>query len=389
MGVGARIAAVSIMKLRSLLILGLVLAGASGSAAADVAWLLTHESERRAVVRADGNQTQTVAYVGDQSIYGTTAQRIGILSEEGRGFVLQVFDKATQQQVLSRPISSHVLTSLSGASRELALTAEAAFFVTGRFVTDGGMSLGRNNLGGLFDLNRVDLSSGNLTTIPLPEDCANARPVVFAGSVLVYSRNGYSLWRYVAERGRLEQLLSTNDLATALASEQQRSSTGSKALSSGLQGVLQGFADFLPVPGNGVFHLAKSGRLQQVLTLELKRVTGSAPMQSARSAGARIVQAFSGTFGGAPAIGLVRSEPNGRTFFSYVDVMSQKVRWQIALPNRLVQGSVEPAGDSQIAYIDAEKAVVMKHSKAGVRSLWPLQPNPQGDFTDSRILALE
>lgn len=367
------------MKIRSLLILGLALAGAPCIVAADVAWLLTYESGRRAVVRAEGSSTQTVAYVGSPNLYGTTPRHVGVLSREGRGFVLQVFDKATRQQVLSRPIDAHVLTSLSGVSRELALTAQAAFFVTGRFVTDSGLSQGRNNLGGLFDLNRVDLDSGSVTTIPLPEDCAYARAVAFAGGLLVYSLDGYTVWKYAAERGRLEQLLTTSDLNALIASERQVAGARNQ----------QGYVNFLPVPAAGVFHLSKRGRLQQVLTLDLKRVD-STPLRGPGSAAEDpVVQSFAATLAGAPVVGLVRLDKSGRASFSYVELATQKVLWNTTLAKRTVPDSVEPAGAGQIVYIDADKAAVVKTSKAGTQTLWSLQPDPQGDFGDSRILSIE
>jgi hypothetical protein len=379
------------MKIRSALILTVVLAGSSCIAAADTAWLLTYEAGRRAVMRAEGSSTQTAAYIGSPNIYGTTPQRLGILSKEGRGFVLRVIDKSNRQQVLSRPVNSQVLTSLSGTSQELALTADAAFFVTARFITDEGLSQGRNNLGGLYDLNRVDLDTGALTTIALPEDCAAARPVVFANSLLVYSRNSYSLWKYIPDRGRVEQLLSTNDLSALLAGEQPGSTpsaAGNQPSGNEPYKIEKALADFLPVPGRGVFHLSKSGRLQQVLTLELQPASRASP-NPARNADTRVVQSFTAVFAGKPVIGLVRVDKGGRTLFSYVELAAQKILWNTTLSRRAVQGSVEPAGTSHIAYIDAEKATVTKISKSGTQSLWSLQPDPQGSFDDSRILSIE
>jgi hypothetical protein len=365
------------MKIHSVLILALVLASAPCSVAAEAAWLLTYESGRRAVVKAEAGSTQTVAYVDRPNLYGTSARHVAVLSREGRGFVLQVFDKTTRQQILSRPINAHVLTSLAGVSRELALTAQAAFFVTGRFITDGGLSQGRNNLGGLFDLNRVDLDSGGLTTIALPEDCAYARPVAFAGGVLVYSLDGYTVWKYDADRSRVEQLLATRDLNAVIASEQ----TVKEARD-------PGYVNFLPIPGSGVFHLSRGGQLQQVLTQDLKRV--SAPLSApARATEARVVRSFAATFAGAPVAGLVRLDKSGHTQFSYVDLTRQKALWSTTLAKRTIQDSVEPAGEGQIAYVDAEKAAVVKTSKAGTQTLWLLQPDPQGDFGDSRILSIE
>jgi hypothetical protein len=65
------------------------------------------------------------------------------------------------------------------------------------------------------------------------------------------------------------------------------------------------------------------------------------------------------------------------------------VRWETVLPKGAVQGSVEPAGDNHIAYIDADTAAVMKLSRAGSQTLWQLQRGPAAALSDVRILAIE
>jgi len=144
------------------------------------------------------------------------------------------------------------------------------------------------------------------------------------------------------------------------------------------------FADYVPVPGTGVFRLTRYGELEQVLNPDLRHMTQPHPSKKVGFAGA-VVRAFPGTFDAAPAVGLVRKQ-DGSLMFVYVDPVTLKAEWRTTLAPGVQPYSLFPA-DNAVFYVDGQKGGIFKISKDGTALVWKLTGTP-ADLFNTRILAM-
>jgi hypothetical protein len=360
-------------------LLAVLFAGTSATSFAQEAWLLLYQNGHYALATASKAGISGVLNLGEQVSYGESDQLIGVLSNRTSSgtWVLYLVDKASKKVVWSQAVSGHPVGQLSGPSRDVVLTEQFAYFVTIRYGA-GNASIEPNAAGGSFDFNRLSLADGSSQSFPLPKECVNPRVVAFGGIPVVYAWEGYGIWKFNSVKPGLDTVVSGEgeELADIRDREHRLRDTGGVPVGA--------FADYVPVPGTGVFRLTRYGELVQVLNPDLSYMTPPRPAKKVGFAGA-VVRAFPGTFDAAPAVGLVHKE-EGTLIFEYVDPATLKAQWRTELAPGAQPYSLFPA-DNDVFYVDEQKGGIFKLSKNGTTLVWKLA-GTSADLFDARILAV-
>ena len=327
--------------------------------------LLSHESGQDTVVVPAGSALRTVASPGRVASYGQSDRMLGFLSYEMplARHVLTLVDKPTQGVAASVLIDMnanvHPVRWMSGAILNLVLTDQFAYFVSYTY-TEGDSGPNRNPSGGIFDLDRVTLADGKLEQFPLPSECVNPRVVDFEGMPLVYSWEGYGVWKFDAAKHRLVTLVSTRDVGD-IVDREGGAKYGRKGPATAV------FSDYVLVPGAGAFRLSRVGELQQVLNANLTLM--SLPRRSVKVANAgEQPEILLGRFHGAPAIGVVRTLGD-HLDFEYVDPTTFKVEWEATLPKSASIPSLYALSDNAVIYLDQATASIDRMTPEGTTSL--------------------
>ena len=359
--------------------LTLLLFGLSDTAFSQSAWLLLHQNGHFTVASASPAGIHNVLDVGEQVTYGQSEQVLGILSNKPAygEWVLYLIDKSSQRVLSSQVVTGHPVIQLSGPSPDLVLTSQFAYFVTVRYTADN-TSLEQNAAGGSFDFNQLSLADGSLRTFPLPKECVNPRVVTFGDAPVVYAWEGYGVWRFNSTKPGLETLVAGQGESV------QDIHAREQALHQTARVPVGAFADYVPIPGAGIFRLTRYGELAQVLSPDLSQVATPRPTMKVGAPGA-ILRAFPGTFNGITAVGLIRKRDD-RLFFVYVDPVALTPKWRTALSPSAEPYSLFPS-DSAVLYVDSDKGGIFKLSSDGATLLWKLN-GPNADLFDTRILTV-
>lgn len=345
---------------------------------ADEAWLLLHTQEHVAVAHASERGIREIARVGQGATYGETEQAIAVISHRAPADpdVLQVIDKQSGKVTATWPVKGYPIRQLSGPSSDVVLTPEFAYFATVRYGKDG-RSLDANELGGAFDFFRVSLVDGRLDRFPLGKDCVNPRVVDFAGTPLIYSWAGYAVWRFDAKNSALEQFVHRRDIEDPVISGD-----------SGFPPAVRqyAFADYVPLPGTGVFRLSRLGGLRQILGPDLSR---AAEPRTTLDLGSKtnIARIYPAWFRGERAIG-VSIMREGRIHYVSVEPRAMRIQWESALPSGVILDTVAVSRDGSIFYVDRDSASISRMSEGETTTLWRLDGLvPKLRLDDTRILA--
>jgi hypothetical protein len=360
-------------------LLAVLFAGISSTSFAQEAWLLLYQNGHYTVATASAAGISSVLDLGEQVSYGESDQLIGVMSNKTSygTWVLYLIDKASKKVVSSQAVSGHPVVQLSGPSRDIVLTDQFAYFVTVRYGT-GNASIEPNAAGGSFDFNRLSLADGASQSFPLPKECVNPRMVAFGGIPVVYAWEGYGMWKFNSVKPGLDTVVSGegDDLADIRDREHSLRDTARVPVGA--------FADYVPVPGTGVFRLTRYGELEQVLNTDLSHMTPPHPSKKVGFAGA-VLRAFPGTFDAAPAVGLIRKQ-DGTLMFVYVDPVTLKTEWRTTLAPGAQPYSLFPS-DNTVFYVDGQKGGIFKLSKDGATLVWKLTGS-SADLFDTRILTV-
>lgn len=273
-------------------------------------------------------------------------------------YVLIVIDKTSERVTSSWPVYAQPAQQLSGPSRDIVLTPTFAYFATVRYGTNGS-TIEPNEHGGAFDFNRLSLADGKLQRFPLPSDCLNPRVVDFAGTPLIYAWNGYGVWKFDTAKGSLEQIVSRLDIEDTLVTDDAGSAATRQAA----------FADYVMIPGTGVFRLSRLGGLRQLLDANLAYVGGRPSLDL--GADGVVVRVFPASLKRQVAVGVLRKKEEGM-FFAYVEPRSMKVQSETSLPKGTVPDSIVVLPEGAILYVDRDTASIDEASDAGTKSLWTL-----------------
>ena len=369
------------MKIHSLGLLGLLLAGGSGVAHSQTAWLLMSRSDHFAVVRAQGQTVRDIVPLrGPAPIYGESRGVVAVVASDEwihvidkESGMVRSFQLAIQPQYIGYPTED-----LSGPLRNMLVTDDHAFFPTIRF--------GRgplNELGGQHDIVQMSLADGSLRSIPLPEDCLHPQLTELGGVPVVYAWNGDRAWKLDAANGRVVSILTRDHVADLRAKE--------VAAPRSARGAPRAFIRYAMVSGAGVLRLSTLGELGKILDEDLAGV--SAPATSVWLGTAHDVLALrSGTTRSRPAIGVVRQQEvqglqQRRVTFSYLDASSLDVVWASDVAQGAIPESFYAADDGSVFYIDVITGDVIRLSQGeGSSASWHL---PAGQSRSARILSID
>ena len=365
------------MKLVRIVLCYGMLAGLSGPVLADSSWLLlSHQSGEDTVVVPVGGALRTVATPDRVASYGESGRVLGFLSYEMllARHVLTIVDKPTQEVTNSVLINMDAsvipVRWMSGPILNLVLTDRFAYFASYSY-TQGGGRPDLNRTGGVFDLDRVTLADGKLEQFPLPKECVNPRVVDFEGIPLVYSWEGFGVWKFdVAKRGVIT-LVSTSDVGDIIDRE-----GNARYVRRGPESAV--FSDYVLVPRAGAFRLSRVGELQQILNADLTPV--SLPRRTVKVANTDAgeqPEILLGRFHGVPAIGVIRTLGD-HLDFKYIDPATFKVEWETTLPKSASIPSIYGLSDDAVIYLDRATASIDKLTQQGTTVMQTVSADVNG-----------
>lgn len=370
------------MKRHTALLLLLASLSAPGVSVAQQAWLLLQAKEHAGIYRAEKGEMRQVARVGQSVIaaYGETESALAVISQHtpANQILLQIIDKKSERTTATWPLQGFPVLQLSGPSRDVALTDKFAYYATVRYGKDG-RSLEPNERRGQYDFYRLSLTNGQLDRFPLDPECINPRVITFKGSPLIYSWNGYGVWRFDSDRSQLDALVLRRDLDDTIVSD------GADTLAATKRG---SYAEYVAIPGVGLFRTSRLGGLKQVLDASLTRITGSIATLNLSQKG-DVIRSFPGAFDNKPAIGvLIVKESELR--YAAIDPVTMKVLRELVLPAHAVLDSVAISRDGSLAYVDRQAADIRRIAGDEIEILWTLKGRfPPGYLDYTRIISLD
>lgn len=369
------------MKRHTALLLLLSLFASPGPAMAQQAWLLLHGTEQAGIYRAQNGEMRQVAQVGDIVVYGETASSLAVISQRTPAdkVLLQVIDKKSQRVTATWPLQGYPTPQLSGPSRDVALTDRFAYYVALRYGEDG-KTLVPNELGGHFDFYRVSLADGKFDRFPLSYECANPRVIVWNDSPLVYSWNGYGVWRFDPGQRALQPLVLRRDIDDTIVASDASNLAATEPTS---------FADYVALPGVGVFRTSRLGSLNQILdpTLARKAIPGASVHLGAK--GGDVIRTFPAAYESKPAIGAL-TKRDGELRYAVINPASMKVVRELVVPEQAVLDSVTISRTGSVAYVDRRELAVRRITEEGSETLLPLKGQVAPAYADyTRIISLD
>jgi hypothetical protein len=146
------------------------------------------------LVHATSIGKKVILQLGNVVSFGRDRNRLALLSlDDRKSAELVIFDQDYKKVLKRWPVAARPVSQLAGATEDIVLRPEVAFFAVVRFAADQN-SLHRNELGGAFDLASVTLSDGKLETWPLPRELSNPRLVQSGGVVYVMNGERGAVW---------------------------------------------------------------------------------------------------------------------------------------------------------------------------------------------------
>ncbi len=169
---------------------------AVGPACAADEWRLEGHGDQDVLVHATSVGKKVILQLGNVVSFGKDRDRIALLSlDDRKSTELVIFDKSFKKVLKRWPVAARPVSQLAGATEDIVLRPDVAFFAVVRFAADQN-SLNRNELGGAFDLARVSLKDGTLDTVPMARELANPRVVQADGTVYVMNGERGAVWSF-------------------------------------------------------------------------------------------------------------------------------------------------------------------------------------------------
>jgi hypothetical protein len=310
---------------------------------AEEAWLLIFRNKHYEVMHATAASVKSITVCGDYALYADSPEKIAVVSRNSRMHKgsLTLIDKKTQKVSFSWPVQAFPAMKLAGASRDLLLIGDFAYFPGVRHRSDG--SIDPNVLGGSFDLIRISMIDGIETSFPLPSEILSPRAAATNGNVLVSNGTREQVWRLNEQTGRVDKLAE----ADAAIDRHAIIPWTSAALRAGA-----------------------------------KESVGS-------SLGDEKSYIESVAFAGSPRVQVLRRKGSS-THLYFLDPDDFKISWGAEVDVRIVKESLIPVSEDAVAYLDADNASVLLTTSSGVtRELWSLARLTPGITTvDSRIISM-
>jgi hypothetical protein len=320
------------------------------SLAAD-GWLLLFDNRNHLLARASDAGVEPAVTLGNYTLYGSTDSNVAALSfdtnsQQGKLVVIQ---KATGKILHDWPITSFPATQMSGPSSDLVLVQDQAYFVSIRW--GRGDTIVPNDLGGMFDLNRISLADGHVDSIALPKELRAPRPALVVGRIMVSDGVAERTWCVDFERGSVRKIATIPSLSGAQLPWVREG---------GISGLLDELTRASPINGR---EEAAGSRAEILRVLPLSRNDGFAMA--------------------------VLSKHEGRLSLLELDQHRDKIDREIDLPADVVPGTVQRLPDGNTVYVVlSSKSVQLTSADGSTRTLWTLDNQSPGAFHEVRILAV-
>ena len=347
-------------------------------ASAQSAWLLTEQDSHSYLSKEVNSVASFQIDVGVSAIYGDAGSNLAVLyyDEKQESDILSLIDKASGTVVSTW--SGRFAKLNSGPYAGVTVIGKYAYYIAYAAPTPSANvdTIPHNQAGGLWNLKRVSLADGSQQTYDLPNECVDPLVVRYQGVPVIYSWDGTAAYEFDAAAQNLKQVLSSVDIPDIDAREKHAER----------RGMLRHpgtYADYVALPGFGVYRLSKLGRLHQVLDAKLQPVKVARPSIKLGPESA-VVKVFAATLDHAPVIGAIR-KLSGTMEVVFINPTTLSVVWQAPLSEGVVPESVT-AVDNGIMYADQNSGTISELSPNGAKTVWKLPTNSNAWF--ARIVAL-
>ena len=352
-----------------------MLVGCGQWACAQSAWLLTQQdSQNYLLSKAVNSGFSSRIDVGVSAIYGDAGANLAVLYYDAKqgSDILSLVDETSGSVVATWPEAGRFAKLNSGPYAGVAVLGKYAYYITyaAPALAASADTIPRNQAGGLWNLQRVSLSDGSQQTYQLPKDTADPIVVGYQGIPLIYSWDGAAVYEFDAATQSVKQLLSSTNITDIEAIEQRAERRG-KLHHPGA------YADYVALPGFGVYRLSKLGRLYLVLDANLRPVSPARPSVKL-GPDAAVIKVFPATLDNAPVVGAIR-KLSGTTEVAFINPTSLSVSWQAPLTEGVVPESVA-AADNGIIYADQNSGAIAEVSPNGTKTVWKLPTNSYAWF---------
>jgi hypothetical protein len=361
------------MKCRFML---LALLAALPASAGNV-WLTLNDGKHELVkeLGADGGLV-TVLEHSFTVAFGESPTQIALISHDQAAAQnqLRVIAKETRQVLWIWPVAATPVQQASGPAPDIVLVEDAAYLLAHTMTLAANAAPVRNERGGMFNVLRIALRTGETTVLPLGKEFRNPRLANFDGVPLVTDWAGYAVWRLASDRNSMTSVIEEEHLADILRAE--RSDETRRKLPFSAR------ADFVAVPGAGVFRMSRFGRLHRVAGAGLEPLP--APHASLDIGPAQNKEMLlAATSQKDPAIAVVRRTGATRTV-TFIDALSLSTLWERELPQGASPWSMLAAGADTVLYIENRQGSLVRTSR-DLTSVLRLLPADQ--VASSRVLS--
>jgi len=318
-------------------------------------WITLHDGTNELVTELGPRGPVTVLSHAMTMAFGESPTQIAVVSYERAAAQsqLRIIDKQTRQVLATWPIPATPVTLLSGAAPDIVLLGEAAYLLTHASILEPGQAIVRNSRGGMFNVVRIALRTGETRMLPLGNVFANPRLCDFGGIPVVTDWAGYSVWRLAPNGKNFIAVIGKDELSDILPAESPERVGTSLPYNAR--------ADFVAVPGAGVFRLSKFGLLHRVADPDLKALPAphaSMPVGPAQD----IERLLSVTAERKPAIALVRRQKDKRTII-FIDATTLTEIWERELPEGISSYTLVALGPDALVGIDTGKHALVRVSR--------------------------
>ncbi len=349
----------------------------SAPAGAGDPWVTLRDGDQEQVVELRAQGSITVLKHHSTAVFGESPTQIAIAAYDtaSRQYQLRIIDKHARQVRASWPLPLTPVRQLSGTAPDVVLLDDVAYVMTHAWSLAPGETLERNASGGTFNIVRITLRTGEIRVLPLKDTFANPRLANFDGVPVVMDWAGYSVARLSAHGEEMISVIARDELFSMLPDERAERQRRTLPFSAR--------ADYVAVPGAGIFRMSKFGVLQRVADARLAALT--APFASLPLGPAQFNERLlAATSSKGPAIAIVRNEQGRRTLV-FVDARTLTESWRRELPPDVSPPSLAAGGPDAVVGIDAEKGALVRVSREDIEELRKL-PAAES-FGGSRILS--
>jgi hypothetical protein len=320
-------------------------------------WVSLHDGKRDLVTELGPQGPRTALAQPTVLAFGESPTRIAVVAYDVAAArnQLHLLDKQTRALVATWALPTTPVSLLSGAAPDIVLLDECAYVLLHATILSTASSPVRNQLGGMFNVIKVALRTGEISVLPLSNDFFNPRLRNYEGVPVVTDWAGYAVWRLAADGAKMVRVIGKEQLSDILPAE--RTDPASRALPYNAR------PDYVAVPGAGVFRVSRFGLLHRITGPDLAPLP--APHVAMAIGPAQHVEALlAASTQTGPAIAVVRRVQD-RRMLTFIDATSLAIAWERELPTGTSPWSMVEAGEDAVMYIDTDRGALMQSSRDG------------------------